>query len=225
MDITAQNPTLKSRKLFGFKDLLKIIVNTLALFLVAVTGIAMLIEGHIIAGMFFLFLSLAVLIPQKYLKVTNFIKLILIGIVYIIFAAIFGKSMPKPEVKYENYDLGQEFTLDLKTQFLVSVKSVDINTTAKIGEEVLTTTGNFLGIRGTIINSGNSPEAFAMNKPVVLKDSQGRSFTMKGATVPTEAMQPGITNDFLFVFEVPKDTSDLTLEIKDKTDVVRVINL
>ncbi|MFZ2664559.1 MAG: hypothetical protein WAX66_04320 [Patescibacteria group bacterium] len=220
------NSSSESSKLFGFKELFKIVINAVVIVIIISTGGVLFIAGHVIPGILFCLLSLVVLVPQKYLKVTNSIKLIIICIIYAILATMFGNKMPKTEVKYENYDLRQEFNLNLPTSiFIMSVQKVSTSEKVNIDSKEVTTTGNFIEVRGIVKNSGSSPAVFKLTKPMELKDSQNRIFTLKASSISSEAMQPSVGNEFLFIFETPKDATGLILVVYDKTDTAKAINL
>lgn len=222
-------------KELGIKKVFSYIFSALLVAFIILTGVESFKLGFIIIGILFFALATLVLVPHHLLRVTPALKIIIIVILYILLAAMTNPGgVNTKEQAYENSELEQAINLTFgDNRFSVIVNQVQEETTIKVSEKGVekdvTTSGYFLIIKGEIVNLGSEPVNFPFGsfsaKDPVLKDFQDRSYSVYGSDIATGQLQPGVSKEFSYFFEIPKDASELKFIIKDKTDIIKSVDL
>lgn len=225
----------KTLKDVGIKTVLAYIVGALMVGFIIITGVESIKLGFVIVGILFFALAVLVVIPHHRLRVTLPLKFIIIVILYVILAAVMGRGgSTTKEQKYENFTLNQKATLTFgNNNFSMMLREVKQETKIKVNdkgvEKEATTSGYFLIITGDIINLGSEPVNFPFgslfgNDPE-LKDSQNKRYSLYGSSIASGQLQPSVSKEFSYFFEIPKEASGLKFVVKDKTDIIKSFDL
>ena len=163
---------------------------------------------------------------SRFFKVTQALKIVILIVLFVILATVAARGDPVAKQKYEYYKVGQAFNLKFgNSTFLTTVKNVSQETKIMAHGKEATTSGLFLVVKVDILNEGSEAVDFIKGKDPELQDSQERVFTLYGASIPQGKLQPGVAKEVSYVFEVPKDATDLSFIFKDKTDVAKSVDL
>jgi hypothetical protein len=222
----------------GIKTIVKYIIGVIAVALIILTGVESIKLGFIFVGILFFALALLVFVPHHRLRVTLPLKAVIIVVLYVVFAAMTGGkgsgTSATKEQKYENAPLGQKVTLVFNANsYSMVVRNVTQETKIKVNdkgvEKEATSTGYFLLVKGEITNLGTAPLDFPLGTTSKdgpeLKDSQNRRYTLYGTSISSGQLQPSLSKEFTYFYEIPKEAAGLTFLVKDKTDTIKSIDL
>ena len=213
-------------KELGLKTIFTFLVNGLfSAFFVTSAGLNFK-QHKIIVSLLYLVLAALSLIPHRFLKVTQALKIVILVILFVTLATLAARGDPVAKQKYEYYKVGQAFNLKFGNDtFAMTVKKVSEETKIMAQGKEATTSGLFLVVKVDILNEGSEAVDFIKGKDPELQDSQERVFTLYGASIPQGKLQPGVAKEVSYVFEVPKDATDLKFIFRDKTDVAKSVDL
>lgn len=215
-----------SVKEFGIKNVLGLIISAIFFIFFIASTIITIKAGQLIIGILYLFLALLVLVPHHRLRVTSPLKFLIISILFIVVAGINAKNVKPADQKYEYFKLNEVFNLKVGDKtFPTTIQKVSQETQIVLSEKVVATSGYFLVVTGDIKNSGSEAVDFSFPKEPMLKDAQGRNYSLYAKTLANVKLQPSVAKSFSFVFEIPKDSTGLSFIIKDKTDTAKSIDL
>jgi len=208
------------KKEVGFITVINIIVGII----IAIFFILTLIMGLYLVSALFLILAVFIFLPQKILRFSKWLKL-LIGVVgFFVLLAIVGLIMPSQEPVFVQYSLNEPFILSYKK---INVSMVVYNATKEdtilLDGEEKTTVGIFIKINGALTNLGNAASDFGVYTS--LTDSQNNSYTTLGYNFGEGALQPNLRKNFYYIFEVPKQSSGLTFVITTDNKQLNAIDL
>lgn len=208
------------KKEVSFISVINIIVGVILVILFLLTIIS---KFFIPAGLFFI-LAVFIFLPQKILKFSKWLKLLIAVIGILIALAIVGYNLPSQQIQFENHNLNEEFpVLYNEMNFsMIIYNSTKEDTIIMDGKEK-TTNGIFLIVYGSIKNPGDIPSGFGFQS--ALFDNQNKSYSVIGSDLGTGAIQPGLNRDFINIFEIPKETSGLKFIVQDETNILNSINL
>jgi len=222
-----KNSVNKEVKEIGIKNIFSFIVNALLIFFLIILGIETIKIGQLFFGFLYFVLSILVLVPHRFLRVTPALKVVIIVVLSIVVATISSQSAPPIEQKYEHFNLGQKLNLTLGgNTFSMVVKEVDHD--AKLSTELkeeLTTSGSFIIVRVDVVNLGSEAVVFKLGTNPELKDDQDRHYTLYGKGMTVGNLQPGVAKEVPYVFEVPKDAPGLKFIVKDNTKIAKSVDL
>ncbi|MEK9208964.1 MAG: DUF4352 domain-containing protein [Patescibacteria group bacterium] len=222
-----KNSGNKEVKELGIKTIFTFIVNGIFSVFFVTSGALNFKENKIIAGLLYLVLAALAVVPHRLLRVTQALKIVILIVLFVMLAGFAARGDPVAEQKYEDFNLGQKFNLEFgKNTFSMMVKSVDHD--AKLSTELkeeLITSGSFIIVRVEIVNLGSEAEVFKLGTNPELKDDQDRRFTLYGKALTMGNLQPGVAKEVSYVFEIPKDATELKFIVKDKTDVAKFVDL
>lgn len=187
--------------------------------------------GQIFVGLLFFIPGIFAAVPKKYLRISRPLKVIIFLVVYFILIVISGINAPKVEQQYEYYNLGESFNLTYGEE-VFSMKITDITKETQVtvsGGQNVTTSGFYLFANGGITNLGkttaNNGGPFTFKFDSELKDNKDNTYTIFGTNNRVEGFQPNLEKLFYVAFEIPKQASGLKLFVRDKTKVIKVVNL
>ncbi len=189
------------------------------------SGVVTIKAGQLFVGILFLVWGAFVFVPRKYLRISRPLKVIIFILVYFTLLIISGINAPKPEQQYEYYNLEQPFNLS----FGNSVFSMKINNISKEIQilvnngQNLSSSGFYLFINGKITNLGKIPSDLQFDSE--LKDSEDNLYTLFATDTRAGEFQPNLEKKFYNVFEIPKQASGLKFFVKDRTKIIKVVNL
>ena len=213
-------------KEIGLKTVFTLLVNGLFSAFFVTSGMLNFKEKKILAGLLYLVLAVLALVPHKFMKVSQALKIIILVILFVILATFAAKGDPIKEQKSDNFSMGQKFDLVFgSNKFSMVVKEIKSDASISVSGKEVTTTGSFIIVTGDIENLGNKAVDFKFTKDPELKDGQNRLYTLYGAAVPVGKLQPSVAKEVSYVFEIPKDATGLKFIVKDKTDVFKSIDL
>ena len=223
-----KNSVNKEVKEIGIKSIFSFAVNALLIFFLIILGIETIKIGQLLFGLLYFVLSILVLVPHHFLRVTHALKVVIIVVLFVVVAGISGSGKPPTEQKYEHFGLGGEFNLTFgNNTFSMMVKEAQRD--YKFGsseKEVPTTSGIFLNIKADIVNLGSEAVDFKFGKTPELKDNQNRLYTLYATSMPVGGkLQPSVAKEVSYIFEIPKEASGLKFIIRDKTDVAKSVDL
>jgi len=208
------------KKEVGFITILNIVVGVvLALFCLLT-----LFSGLFLAGILLLALAVFIFLPQKILKFSKWLKL-LIGVVgFFVVLIIIGLQVPSQEPDFEYYLLNEDFILSYKK---INVSMVVYNATKEdtifLNDEEKTTAGIFIKINGALINLEKVPINFGAY--VGMTDSQNNSYEVLGYNLGDGSLQPNLKKEFYYIFEIPKQASGLKFIVTQDNKHFKSINL
>lgn len=216
----------KAIKEIGLKTVFTFILNGLFSAFFVTSGVLNFKEKKILVSIIYFVLAALAIVPHKFLRVTQTLKIVILIILFVILAGLAARGDPIAEQKYEYYKLGQEFNLSIgKNTYSVTTKGVSQETKIMVlGKEAITS-GIFFVVKVDILNLGSESVDFIKGKDPELKDSQGRDYTLYAADIPQGKLQPGVAKKVSYVFEIPKDSKGLSFIIKDKTDIAKSVDL
>ncbi len=222
MSNTKQSPS----KELGLKFIFKLIIGATFLLFFITSGILTIQRGHLLLGLSFFILSATVFIPHHYLRITQPLKWVIIIFLYIILAGISGRDIVPEAPKYKHFELSQEFKIVFEeSTFSMMIKEVQQDSKIISQDKEVTTLGNFLIVKTEVENLGAQSADFVFKENPQLIDNQNRTFSLYGANIPTGKLHPNVAKEISYVFEIPKDASELKLIVKDKTKIIKSINL
>lgn len=212
----------------GLKTVFGYIISALFLFFFIILAIETIKTGQVVIGILYATLSILVIVPHHFIRVTQSLKFIIIIILFFVVAGISGHNTSLKEQKYKNFDLGQEINLSFgKNAFSIVVKETQWDYKFTSSEKgIPTTSGTFYNVKADIVNLGSEAVNFKFEKAPELKDNQNRLYTLYATSMPVgEKLQPSVAKEVSYIFEIPKDASGLSFIIKDKTDIAKSIDL
>ena len=208
------------KKEVGFITILNIVVGVaLALFCLLT-----LFSGLFLTGILLLALTVFIFLPQKILKFSKWLKL-LIGVVgFFVILIIIGLQVPSQEPDFEYHAFNEDFILSYKK---INVSMVVYNATKEdtifLNDEEKTTTGIFIKINGALTNLEKVPVTFGAY--VGLTDSQNNSYEVLGYNLGDGSLQPNLKKDLYYIFEIPKQASGLKFIVTPDNKNFKAINL
>jgi len=208
------------KKEVGFITVIDIIVGII----IAIFGLLSLFGGLYLYGALFLVLAIFIFLPQKILKFSKWLKL-LIGVVgFFVLLAIIGLNMPSQEPVFEIYSLNENFILNYAE---VNLSMVIYNATKEdkilLDGEERTSEGVFIKVNGALINLIKVPVDVGMS--VLMMDSQNNSYTALGYNLGEGPLQPNLKREIFYIFEVPKDVTGLKFFVVENKNHLMEINL
>ena len=223
-----KNSVNKEVKEIGIKSIFSFAVNALLIFFLIILGIETIKIGQLLFGLLYFVLSILVLVPHHFLRVTHALKVVIIVVLFVVVAGISGSGKPPTEQKYEYFGLGGKFNLTFgNNTFSMMVKEAQRD--YKFGsseKEVPTTSGIFLNIKADIVNLGSEAVDFKFGKTPELKDNQNRLYTLYATSMPVGGkLQPSVAKEVSYIFEIPKEASGLKFIVRDKTEVAKSVDL
>jgi hypothetical protein len=216
----------KVTKEVGLKAVFTFIFNGLFSAFFVTSGVINFKEKKIVVSLLYFILAVLAVIPHRFLKVTQALKIIILIILFVILAGVAARGNPVAEQKYENFSLGQKFNLvSGNNNFSMLIREVKNDAKISVSGKEVTTSGYFIIVTGDIINLGSEAVEFRFKKDPELKDDQNRLYTLYGAAIAMGKLQPSVAKEVSYVFEIPKDATGLKFIIRDKTDVVKFVDL
>jgi len=206
------------KKEVGFITVIDIIVGII----IAIFGLLTLIGGFYLYGALFLVLAVFIFLPQKILKLSKWLKL-LIGVVgFFIILIILGLNVPTQEPVFEIYSLNEPFILNYDE---VNISMVVYNATQEdkiiLNGEERTSEGVFIKVNGALINLIKLPVNIGIS--VFIMDSQNNSYTSLGYNLGEGPLQPNLRREIFYIFEVPKEVTGLRfLVAEDKKHLMEI---
>ncbi len=221
-----KNPGNKEGKELGLKTIFKYILGALFFLFFIFSGVVTIKAGQIIVGILFFVLAALSLIPHNRLRVTTSLKWVILSILFTVLLAISGRNAPPKEQKYDSFRLGQKFDMAFgNNKFSMVVREVKNNAKISVSGKDVATSGTFIIVTGDIINLGSEATEFKFKEDPKLKDGQNRLFSLYGAAIPVGKLQPSVAKEVSYVFEIPKDATELKFIVKDKTDIAKSVDL
>ena len=213
-------------KEIGLKNVFTFIINGIfSLFFVS-SGLLNFKENKILAGLLYFVLAALAVVPHRFLRVSQALKVVILIVLFCALASFAARGDPASEQKYENFNLGQEFNLSFgDNTFSMTVKEMKSNAKISISGEEVTTSGHFIIVSGDIENLGLEAVNFKFTKDPELKDGQDRLYTLYGSAIRVGKLQPSVPKEVSYVFEVPKDATELKFIVRDKTDIAKSVDL
>ena len=219
------NTDNKTTKEIGLKTVFTFIINGLFSAFFVTSGVINFKKKIVVSFLYFVLAALAIL-PHRFLRVTQALKIVILIVLFVILAGVAARGNPIAEQKYENFNLEQKFNLEFgKNTFSMVVREAKHNAKISVSGKEITTSGYFIIVTGDIVNLGSEAVEFKFNEDPGLKDGQNRSFSLYGAAIPVGKLQPSVAKEVSYVFEIPKDATELKFIVKDKTDVAKSIDL
>jgi len=197
----------------------------LAVFFSIFSAVITIKAGQIFVGLLFFIPGIFAAVPKKYLRISRPLKVIIFILVYFTLIIISGLNAPQPEQQYEYYMLGESFNLSYgDNTFSMEINNISKETQMILHDgQNLTTSGFYLFVNGGVKNLGKNPLDF--NFESELKDNQNNSYSLLAFNFGTGVLQPNLERKFSNIFEIPKDISGLRFIVKDKTKIIKLINL
>jgi len=208
------------KKEVGFITVINIIVGII----IAIFCLLTLIIGLYLISALFLILAVFIFLPQKILKFSKWLKL-LIGVVgFFVLLAIVGLNMPSQEPEFEAYSLNEPFILVYnKVNFSMIIYNATKEDTIILNEEERTSEGVFIKINGVLTNLENVAAGFGVYAS--LTDNQNNTYTVLGYNFGEGALQPNLKRTFFYIFETPKDASGLKFTLTEDNKHFKEIDL
>lgn len=192
------------KKEVGFITVIDIIVGII----IAIFGLLTLIGGFYLYGALFLVLAVFIFLPQKILKFSKWLKLLIVVVGFFVILAIIGFNMPSQEPVFEHYSLNEPFILNYEE---VNISMVVYNATKEdkiiLNGEERTSEGVFIKVNGALINLIKSPVNIGIS--VLMMDNQNNSYTNLGYNLGEGPLQPNLKREIFYIFEVPKEATGL----------------
>lgn len=216
----------KATKEIGLKAVFTFILNVLFSAFFVTSGVINFKEKKIVVSLLYFVLAALAVIPHRFLKVTQALKIIILIVLFVILAGVAARGNPVAEQKYEDFSLGQKFNLvSGNNTFSMLVREVKNDAKISVSGKEVTTSGYFIIVTGDIINLGSEAVEFKFRKDPELKDDQNRLYTLYGAAIAMGKLQPSVAKEVSYVFEIPKDATGLKFIVRDKTDVAKFVDL
>ncbi len=187
--------------------------------------------GQILMGLLFLIPGIFAVVPKKYLRISRPLKVIIFILVYFTLLIISGINNPQPEQQYEYYNLGDSFNLTYGEEvFSMRINNITKETQVTVNDgQNITTSGFYLLVNGGITNLGkityHNAGLFNVKFASELKDNQDNTYILFATNNRVNGFQPNLEKPFQDIFEIPKQASGLKFFIKDKTDIIKMVNL
>ena len=187
--------------------------------------------GQILIGLLFFIPGIFAAVPKKYLRISRPLKVIIFILVYFTLIVISGLDAPKPEQQYEYYNLGDSFNLTYGEEvFSMKINNIAKETQVTVNDgQNITTSGFYLLVNGGITNLGkttyHNAGLFNVKFTSELKDNQDNTYILFGTNNRVNGFQPNLEKPFHDIFEIPKQASGLKFFVKDKTKIIKVVNL
>jgi len=204
----------------GFITVINIIVGII----IAIFFLLTLIMSLYLASALFLVISVFIFLPQKILRFSKWLKL-LIGVVgFFVILAILGSNMPSQEPVYEFYNLNETFILNYD-EVNVSMVVYNVSKEYKIllGGEERTTEGVFIKVDAAIINLIKLPVSIGIS--VSMMDVQNNTYTTLGSNLGEGSLQPNLKREIFYIFELPKEATGLRFVVTENKKHLIEINL
>lgn len=220
------NTDNKTTKEIGLKTVFTFILNSLFSVFFVTSGVINFKKKIIVSFLYFGLAALAV-IPHRFLRVTQALKVVILIVLFVILAGVAARGDPVAEQKFENFSLGQKFEMAFgNNKFSMVVKKVqhDAKLSTELKEEI-TTSGSFIIVTVDIVNLGSEAVIFKLGTDPELKDDQDRHYTLYGKSLKVGNLQPGVAKEAPYVFEVPKDATGLKFIVRDKTNIAKSVDL
>lgn len=204
----------------GFITVINVIVGVIFVIFCVLT----LIMGLYLIGVLFLVLAVLLFLPQKILKFSKWLKL-LIGVVgFFVLLAIVGLNMPSQEPVFALYSLNEPFILSHKE---INISMVVYNATKEdtfiLNGEEITSEGVFLKVNGALINLEKSPVNIEIGVGII--DNQNNSYTSLGYNLGEGPLQPNLRREIFYIFEIPKQVSGLKFIVEEDRKHFKEIDL
>ncbi|MBU2616866.1 MAG: hypothetical protein KKB79_02695 [Nanoarchaeota archaeon] len=187
--------------------------------------------GQIFVGLLFFIPGIFAAVPKEYLRISRPLKVIIFLVVYFTLLIISGINAPKLEQQYEYYNLGDSFNLTYGEEvFSMKINNIAKETQITIeGGQNINTSGFYLLVNGGITNLGkttfNNAGLFGVKFVSELRDSSGNTYTLFATNNRVNGFQPNLEKQFKDIFEISKQASGLKFFVKDKTEIIKVVNL
>ena len=189
------------------------------------SGIVTIKAGQLFIGLLFLVFGVFVFVPRKYLRISRPLKVIIFILAYFTLLIISGVNAPKPEQKYEYYNLGQPFNLTFGNN-IFSMKITNISKETQItvnNGQNISSSGFYLFVNGEATNLGKATSDLQFKSE--LKDGEDNLYTIFATDTRVGEFQPNLEKKFYNVFEIPRQAAGLKFFVKDKTKVIKVVSL
>ncbi len=189
------------------------------------SGIVTIKAGQLFIGLLFLVFGAFVFVPRKYLRISKPLKVIIFILAYFTLLIISGINAPKPEQQYEYYNLEQPFNLTFGNNvFSMKIKNISKETQIIVNNgQNISSSGFYLFVNGEITNLGKVTSDLQFESE--LKDSKDNLYILFATDTRVGGFQPNLEKKFYNVFEIPKSASGLKFFVKDKTKVIKVVDL
>ena len=200
------------------------VINTIVGIIIAVFFILTLIRGLYLVGVLFLVLAVFIFLPQKILRFSKWLKL-LIGVVgFFVLLIIVGLQVPSQEPEFEAYGLNEPFILVYdEVNFSMIIYNATKEDTIILNGEERTSEGVFIKINGVLTNLENVAGGFGVYSS--LTDNQNNTYTVVGYNFGEGALQPNLKRTFFYIFETPKDASGLEFTVTEDNEHFKTIDL
>jgi hypothetical protein len=201
------------------------VINTILGIILVIFGLAILLIPFYIIAITSVILGIFLLLPQKILRFSKWLKLLIVIIGFIAVIMIQGASLPSSPPEVEYYSLNEPFLIEYKNiNFSMVIYNSTKEKTISVGGQEKTTTGIFLKINGGVTNTGNSA-ASDFSLYTGLEDGQNNSYESLGYNFGVGPFQPNLKKDFFYVFEIPKDAVGLRFYLSEDRKSFKIIDL
>jgi hypothetical protein len=229
MKMKKENKSLKKedkpvKKEFGLRDVISILLIIFFAIFSFFSGVVTIQAGQFVVGFLFIFLAAFLFVPKKYLRITGVLKGAIFIVIYFALLLISGMNAPIPEQQYEYYSLEQPFNLTSNgALFSIVIKNTTIDTKLLVDGKEITTSGLYLFVNGMLTNGEKVPAEFNLRSE--LKDDKDNLYNLLAINMGVGSFQPNLERHFYHVFEIPKNASGLKFFIKDKSKVIKIVDL
>ena len=208
------------KKEVGFITILNIVVGVILTLFCLIN----LFSGLFLTGILFLALAVFIFLPQKILKFSKWLKL-LIGIIgFFVVLIIIGLQVPSQELDFEYHSLNEDFILSYnKINISMVVYNATKEDTILLNDEEKTTTGIFIKINVALTNLEKLPVNFGAY--VGMADSQNNSYEVLGYNLGDGSLQPNLKKEFYYIFETPEQATGLKFIITQDNKHFKEIDL
>ena len=210
----------EEKKELGFITVINFIVGIL----LCLFGIMILIMAYYTLGILLIVLAIFLFLPQRVLRFSKWLKLLIAVIGFIVIAIIGGMQMPSAEKEVINVGLNEPFiVLYNENNFSMIIYNTTTEKTISINGQEKTSEGIYLLVNGAVTSLAKEASDFGFN--VKLEDNQGNSYTVVAYNLGEGQLQPNLKRNFFDVFEIPKTASGLKLHVEDSSKLVRIVDL
>ncbi len=200
------------------------VINSIVGIIIAILGILILIMGFYLYGALLLILAVFIFLPQKILRFSKWLKLLIGMIGFFVLLAILGLNMPSQEPVFEPYSLNEPFILVYdKVNFSMIVYNATKENKVLIDGAERTSEGIFIKVNGAITNLENVAMDFGVYTS--LTDNQNNTYSSLGYNFGEGALQPNLKRNFFYIFEIPKETSGLKFTVTEDNKHFKEIDL
>lgn len=208
------------KKEVGFITVLNIVVGVI----ITIFFVLTLTSRLFLVSVLFLVLAVFIFLPQKILKFSKWLKL-LIGVVgFFVLLIIVGLQVPSQEPEFEYYSLNEPFILNYDE---VNISMVVYNATKEdtivLNEEEIASEGVFIKVNGALINLVKLPVNIGIS--VWVTDNQNNSYTTLGYNLGEGLLQPNLKREIFYIFEVSKETTGLKFLVAEDNKNFKSIDL